>query len=443
VAPPTPVVVEALETSNSDITDHPPSIGNSATLKVEAPYNEYSVTTLPPGQPLQPRPVLSARSPLSSTSHPCPETSMNPTIIVSILGAVLSCVQALFDAIAKAQQADAAEKEALKELRRTVLEVEDDIKFFKTMVSVLGSTENESNLLFLQRFVISSCLLNVVIWDVPLTPYYRGDAKRASEKFHGDLCAMISLLGTESPTESFTLPTHSSLKLLLRSLIYLPLTGQRTVVSDLKEARINILDNQQNMKRDFRLLWNLYTIFQQRATTQAIFSLDQSGVKSMTGALDAVSWVFIDHPFGISRPCGSFSLSVLNRDHDAASRTEGHARQLGKGWIDNRVNRHHVPADQLIDVQTALFELIWSGTIHQLKENPTRNTIGHEHRKFEQILDQLDRSLQEVIARSKRPRFTISFYGMARAGKSLLLNSLVGKIVLPLNGRYRWNSIAW
>jgi hypothetical protein len=260
------------------------------------------------------------------------------------------------------------------------------------------------------------------------------------EEFYEQLCAMTTLLGTEPATESSTPPTHNSLKSVLQSLVHLPPTKQRAVVSDLKERRNNILDNQQNIKRDFRLFWNLYTIFQQRATTQAIFSLDQSRVKSMTGALDAVSWEFIGHPFGISRPCGSFELSVLNRDHDAASRKEELARKLGKGWIDDRVNRHHVPADQLIDVQTALFELIWSGTIQQLKENPTRNTIDPEHQEFEQILDQLDNSLQEVIARSKRPRFTLSFYGMVKAGKSLFLNSLIGKVVLPSNGGYTWNT---
>jgi hypothetical protein len=127
---------------------------------------------------------------------------------------------------------------------------------------------------------------------------------------------------------------------------------------------------------------------------------------------------------------------VLNRDHDAASKKEELARKLGKGWINDRVNRHHVPASQLIDVQIPLFEFIWSGTIQQLKANPTHSTNDPEHREFEQILNQLDSSLQEVIARSKQPRFTLSFYGMVKAGKSLFLNSLIGKIVLPSNGRY-------
>jgi len=264
------------------------------------------------------------------------------------------------------------------------------------------------------------------------------------EKFQEDLNAMTTLLGTESAKESSTLPnSQSSLKSILQSLMHLSPAKQRTVVSALKDARNKILDNQQNTKRDFRFLWNLYTISQQRANTGAYFPLDGSSTKTVTGALDVASWEFFTHPFGISRSCGSFSLSLLNRDHDAASKMKKLAKELGKGWINDRVNRNHVPASQLIHVQIPLFELIWSGTIQQLQVNPTHSTNDPEYRGFEQTLDQLDSSLQEVIARSKRPRFTISFYGMVKAGKSLFLNSLIGNTVLPSNGRYPCNRTTW
>ena len=55
----------------------------------------------------------------------------------------------------------AAELEAFEALRRTVVDVKDDIKFFKTMISALESTEDQ---LFLQRFAISRCPLTVSIW---------------------------------------------------------------------------------------------------------------------------------------------------------------------------------------------------------------------------------------------------------------------------------------
>jgi len=360
----------------------------------------------------------------------------------SLLGGVLSCIQAIFDAIDKVHQADAAEHEAFKELKRTVADVEDDIKFFKTMISVLGSSENEDGFsLFMKRFVMSCCPVPVEFLEIftrYLSSYYRQDAKCAMKEFHENLHAMTILLDTEPAAESSTPPNaHRPLKLFLQSLIHLPSAGHHAVASELKEARIRILDNRQKIKRAFRLLWNLYIISQQQSHTGSIFSLDQNSVKSVAGALDAVSWDFIDHPFAISRLCGSFSLSVLNRDHNAASKKEELSRKLGKGWIDGLVNRHHVPANQLIDVQITLFELIWSGTIQQLRGNPTRSITDPEHRESEQILDQLDSSLQEVIARSRRPRFTLSFYGMVKAGKSLFLNALIGKIVLPSNGKAR------
>jgi len=90
---------------------------------------------------------------------------MDPGTIISILGGALSCVHTIFDAIDKAQQADDAAHEALKALKRTVVDVEGDIKFFKTMISVLQSTENEKILDFLEEFAISCCPLTVSILE--------------------------------------------------------------------------------------------------------------------------------------------------------------------------------------------------------------------------------------------------------------------------------------
>ena len=75
---------------------------------------------------------------------------MDPITIVSILGGILSCAQTIFDTIDKATQLGEAENDALKALRRTMGDVEDDIKFFKTMLSALESTENEHTWQFLQ-----------------------------------------------------------------------------------------------------------------------------------------------------------------------------------------------------------------------------------------------------------------------------------------------------
>ena len=216
------------------------------------------------------------------------------------------------------------------------------------------------------------------------------------------------LLDTQQAEPLSSTPKPKSLRQVLA--LFIPLAERGSAVSDLEDITGNLRDKRHSAKRAFKLFWYLYTI-SQRAYTGAIFSMDQSGTKSLTRALDAVSYEFISHPFGhpfgICRPCDSFSLSVLNHDHDAASRQEELARKLGRGWIDDRVNRRHVPANQLIDVQITLFELIWSGTVSQLKGNLARSTNDPEHREYETILDQLDSSLQEVIARSKRDRKSV------------------------------------
>ena len=86
---------------------------------------------------------------------------MDPVTIVSVLAGVLSCIQIILDTIDKNNQLGAVENDALKALRRAVGGVEDDIKFFKTMISILESTENEHTLRFLQGSAISCCPLTV------------------------------------------------------------------------------------------------------------------------------------------------------------------------------------------------------------------------------------------------------------------------------------------
>jgi hypothetical protein len=68
---------------------------------------------------------------------------MDPLTILSILGGLLRCVQGAFDAIEKAQQAEEAEIEALKNLKAAMSSVEGEISFIKIMISTLQSSENE------------------------------------------------------------------------------------------------------------------------------------------------------------------------------------------------------------------------------------------------------------------------------------------------------------
>ena len=87
-------------------------------------------------------------------------TTMDPVTIVSVLAGVLSCVQAIFDTIDNTHQLSAKEHEVLKALRRTVSDMDDDIKYFKIMISAFGFTENGHTLLFLQRSAVHYCTTN-------------------------------------------------------------------------------------------------------------------------------------------------------------------------------------------------------------------------------------------------------------------------------------------
>ena len=150
---PTPVLVEASGTSNTDDASHPPFVDNSATLETVSPYNEYSLTTsVPPSQHLQPRSVLSALSPLSSTSHPGPET------ILPILQFVDTAAIAVCEAVDRAIELEHEERCALKDLRKGADSLKSDILVYKLLLNAMGNDTDLSDCSaytrFIQRYVM-------------------------------------------------------------------------------------------------------------------------------------------------------------------------------------------------------------------------------------------------------------------------------------------------
>ena len=102
--------------------------------------------------------------------------------------------------------------------------------------------------------------------------------------------------------------------------------------------------------------------------------------------------------------------------------------------MDDRIQNYTGQVRELADLQTSLFELFWSGTIEQLKKRDVNSGDDPEHRDFEKALMELEKALQEAIVRSKKRRFAIAFCGMVKAGKSLFLNALMGRAILPSDG---------
>ena len=70
----------------------------------------------------------------------------------------------------------------------------------------------------------------------------------------------------------------------------------------------------------------------------------------------------------------------------------------------------------------------------QLKWDSPYSPDDPERPEFERAVEELERVLQDAIVRSKKKRFVIAFCGMVKAGKSMLLNALIGRSILPSDG---------
>ena len=233
-------------------------------------------------------------------------------------------------------------------------------------------------------------------------------------------------------------PRPYSLRPVLELVICLPHTERRSTVSDLNDVTRNVLNSLQETKSAFKLVWYLYILSRQPITPEG------SDTRAPTNpALDMIHSEFTSHPFAISRPAQPHSHApflVLNRDPETATQKEELAKRLGKDWIVNYLYSHNGSSSPLLEAQIALFELVWSGTVQHLKGNPTHNAEDPEYTELQQTLDQLDKSLQAVIARSQQHRYALSFYGMVQAGKSLFLNAMIGERILPSDGKYAYSN---
>ena len=210
------------------------------------------------------------------------------------------------------------------------------------------------------------------------------------------------------------------------------------LTSDLKNATFEISVCQQNNERAFKLVCNLYTVAQQ--WTGRSLSVNNIGnTQDHIGqALGSVLHAFHVHPFAVSPEGDSRvnlpTFAILNDNHGTATRHEQLARRIGKAWVDDRVRKSDTQVRDIAALQTSLFELLWSGTVEQLKRHSAYSADDPERPDFEKAVEELEKALQEAIIRSKKQRFAIAFCGMVKAGKSLFLNALMGRAILPSDG---------
>jgi hypothetical protein len=287
-----------------------------------------------------------------------------------------------------------------------------------------------------------------------LTQCHRQDGKEAMEGLERALKA-TRLLFEEEPTDfspdTTMNPSRSKKPKLTLNFALDVLTDHfhryefftdlfTSLISDL----ISDLNNemsvcQQNNDRAFKLVWNLYVVAQQWAALRP--SVDNSGnIQDHVGqALDSVLHAFHAHPFAVS-PKGDSrvnlpTIAILNRNHETATRHEELARRIGKAWVDDHVRRYGAQVRDLRVSQTSLFGLLWSGTVERLKRHNAYSSDDPERPEFEKAVEELEMALQESIVCSKKQTFTILFCGMVNAGKSMFLNALMGRAILPSDGK--------
>ena len=157
-------------------------------------------------------------------------------------------------------------------------------------------------------------------------------------------------------------------------------------------------------------------------------------------AFDFVLDAFRVHPFAVSpgrirRVNDLHVFAILNHNHEAATQHQTLARQIGRAWVDDRVRGYSNDSQvqEFGALQRSLFELLWSGSVEQLKRVSPYPSDDPEQLGFEGAVGELKRVLQKEIVRSREQRFTIVFCGTVEADR-LFLNALMGRAILPSDG---------
>ena len=203
------------------------------------------------------------------------------------------------------------------------------------------------------------------------------------------------------------------------------------LIGDLKEATHEIFDCQQNNERAFKLVWYDYVVSQQRASHTSDLNSQGKADNPLRWPLWNLLYTFSIYPFAVSpermRRAADHIYAIINHNREATTGHEALARQLGEAWVDNHFLGYAGEIQGIGALQTSLFELLWSGTVEQLKRDSPYSSDHPERPEFERTAEKLERVLQEAIVRSKRQQFSIAFCGMVKPGK-------LGRSILPSDG---------
>ena len=373
-------------------------------------------------------------------------------MILAILQFVGVSALEVCEVIDKAIELEHEERHALQGLRKGVTSLKSDTLVYKVL---LNAVENDTDLSggspytrFIQRYVMG-LRSSSYAHRANALHYHRQDGKEAMESLERTLKATRLLLEVDPASHHHKTTINPSgsenprraLHFVLNTLKANFRPGHRhELIGDLKDATSEIFVCQQDNKSAFKRVWSLYVAARQWTGLRS--SVDNVGnIQDHTRqALNSVLYAFHDHPFAVSPEGDSrvnlSTFAILNHDHETATRHEKLARQIGKAWVDDRVRGYNAQIRDIGALQTSLLELLWSGTVEQLKRDSASaySADDPERPEFERAVEELERALQEAIVRSKKQRFAIAVCGMVKAGKSLFLNALMGRAILPSGG---------
>ena len=391
------------------------------------PQRHLYVYDIPPSPP--PSPAPPPYSPL-----PAPAT-VDPDDILAILRAVDAAATLVCNEVDNALEPEHVDQQTQKDLRKGIENLKFDIMLYKVLL------EKDSNLDFIQQYVVgfhSSSYTHRVI----NSQYHRLEGMEGLTK----ALMATRLVLEENPAAILSEATMNTFrsekpKSILNFALNVLMDNFRPgnlvdLIGDLKDAADEILMCQHHNKHAFKLVWYNYVVNQQWNGRIPIDILDNFQGR-VWHALDLVLDAFRVHPFAVSPgripPPGVNPFAILNCNREAATRHEKFARRIGKAWLDERIPKYNAQVRELSALQTSLFELLWSGTVEHLKRHSPYSDDA-ERPEFDRAVEELERVLQEAILRSKKEHFSIAFCGMVDAGKSLLLNALIGLTVLPSDG---------
>jgi len=233
---------------------------------------------------------------------------------------------------------------ALKELRKEVESLKSNTMVYKPLLSAMEKDidlhESPSYTRFIQRYVIG----------LRSSPYahrannlrhHRQEGKGAMESLERPLEATPSLLSGDyyraTMNRSESKKPRGAQWLVLSILIakYHPGHGHE-LIGDLQDVTNEILMCQKNNEHASKLVWYYYVTAQQWTGRRS--SIDKIGniQDRVACVLDSVLGAFQIYPFAVSpesfRPPTVPTFTILNCNHETATRHEKFARRIGKAW---------------------------------------------------------------------------------------------------------------